>query len=441
MAHIHEVIDTDVHYKIDGITRAITNIDETKRTLAQNDHNSERLTFEIPRYIDGHDLTTCNRVEIHYINIDSTGKESNPGVYEVKDLGVLSDDENSVIFTWLITREVTKFAGTVNFIISFQCVNEAIIEYTWNTVIFKSLFVADGICNSQIIVEENADILEQWYKDFMDLIDRPRDILVTGVNNEVTNSPGSIVGGYNNTVKNSSGAIVGGGSTKIEDGNVAEEAGYSILQGLRNILKGTYSILFGRDNELHANGSIIAGARNILSKDAHFSAIFGVGHNVNNQYKFRAGRYSENNDDVFSIGIGGDDTKRKNAFSINKDGHVKVLKNLTIDGGLNVKGQIVNEDLSNKLNEIEESLPGFMYVMGGMGENAHVSGVVVKGNDWEFGDSWARDAIRTANNNIAGLRQSVNGFSITLGDIETVLDSIITMQNGLISGEEGGDYA
>ena len=56
MSHNHNVIDTDAHYKIDGITRTIVNIDETKRELVQNDHNSERFTFEIPRYVDGHDF-------------------------------------------------------------------------------------------------------------------------------------------------------------------------------------------------------------------------------------------------------------------------------------------------------------------------------------------------------------------------------------------------
>ena len=49
MAHVHTVSDMDIHYKIDGVTRRIVNIDETKRMLVQNDHNSERLTFEIPR--------------------------------------------------------------------------------------------------------------------------------------------------------------------------------------------------------------------------------------------------------------------------------------------------------------------------------------------------------------------------------------------------------
>ena len=39
----------------------------------QYDHNSECFTFEIPKEIEGHNVTDCNVVEIHYINIDNTG--------------------------------------------------------------------------------------------------------------------------------------------------------------------------------------------------------------------------------------------------------------------------------------------------------------------------------------------------------------------------------
>ena len=48
MAHIHSVYDNDTHFKIDPATRQISN-ESGKVVLMQNDHNSERFTFEIPR--------------------------------------------------------------------------------------------------------------------------------------------------------------------------------------------------------------------------------------------------------------------------------------------------------------------------------------------------------------------------------------------------------
>lgn len=66
MAHKHSVYDTDPHFAIDPITRAITNQSTTKTQLMQYDHNSERFTFEIPRLVDGHDMKLCDKIEIHY---------------------------------------------------------------------------------------------------------------------------------------------------------------------------------------------------------------------------------------------------------------------------------------------------------------------------------------------------------------------------------------
>ena len=86
--HKHPVYDTDLHLIIDPSNRSIKN-ESGKTVLMQNDHNSERFTFEIPRYVDGHDMSLCNVVEVHYNNIDSSDKSvQNAGIYPVLDLQV-----------------------------------------------------------------------------------------------------------------------------------------------------------------------------------------------------------------------------------------------------------------------------------------------------------------------------------------------------------------
>lgn len=187
MAHIHSVKDTDVHYKIDGITRTIVNVNETKRMLVQNDHNSERLTFEVPRYVDGHDLTTCNVVQIHYLNYDTYEENASSGVYEVDDLGikgVTGDDASVVILTWLVSGNATKYIGTLNFIIRFSCVTDGVIEYAWNTTIFKGIQILEGIYNSNQVIEENYDILNQWKQELIaagvDALTLDKTLLVEG---------------------------------------------------------------------------------------------------------------------------------------------------------------------------------------------------------------------------------------------------------------------
>lgn len=163
--HQHQVYDTDNHFVIDPITKEIINQSE-KMKLMLGDHNSERFTFEIPRYIDGHDMTLCDKIEIHYINIDSKTKESNKDVYIVDDMQLSPNGEDVVIFSWLISGNATQLAGTLNFRATFKCISEpSIIDYQMSTEIFKGITVSDGISNSEAVIEQYSDVLEQWKQE------------------------------------------------------------------------------------------------------------------------------------------------------------------------------------------------------------------------------------------------------------------------------------
>lgn len=162
MSHINNIADTDLHFSIDPITRAIIDKSAVKKSLVQFDHNSEKVAFDLPRRIENHDMTECNRVEIHYINISN--KEANEGVYEVDDLAVSADDETLATFTWLISQNATKIAGSLNFLIRFACVTDGVIEYVWNTAIYKGIAITNGMNNGDAVVEQYADVLEEWRK-------------------------------------------------------------------------------------------------------------------------------------------------------------------------------------------------------------------------------------------------------------------------------------
>ena len=125
MAHKHSVYDTDPHFAIDPITLDIINQSSGKTKLMQYDHNSERFTFEIPRLVDGHDMTQCDKIEIHYINVDAATKESKADVYTVDDKQLSPASEDVVIFSWLISKNATGYAGTLNFLVRFVCLNKA----------------------------------------------------------------------------------------------------------------------------------------------------------------------------------------------------------------------------------------------------------------------------------------------------------------------------
>lgn len=165
MAHSHSVYDSDPHFSIDPITRVISNAESKKTILMQNDHNSECFSFEINRIVEGHDITLCNKVEIHYTNADSTKQAFNPGVYEVTDMIVDPQDETRVIFTWLVSENATQYAGSLSFIVMFSCVENGISVYRWNTAINNSVTIAKGMNNGDAIVEAFPDVLAQWKND------------------------------------------------------------------------------------------------------------------------------------------------------------------------------------------------------------------------------------------------------------------------------------
>ena len=162
MAHIHSVYDSDLHFAISPMTRAIKNMSTQKTTLIQHDHNSERFTFEIPRYIEGHDMSTCNAVEIHYLNIDANTKATNEGVYKITDLQISPEDESVVICSWLISQNATMLIGSLNFLVRFACVTDGMLDYVWNTAVFTGIAISPGIYNSEVIMEQYADVLTQW---------------------------------------------------------------------------------------------------------------------------------------------------------------------------------------------------------------------------------------------------------------------------------------
>lgn len=159
MAHTHSLYDTDLHFKIDPTTRSISNM-SGKALIVQHDHNSERFTFEIPRYVDGHDMSLCNKVEIHYINGNSNRKTQ--GLYEVDDLQIDPNDNNYVICSWLISNNATKYVGPLSFLVRFVCLTDDVVDYAWSTSVYTGITVNQGIYNTDYIAEVYVDVLEQW---------------------------------------------------------------------------------------------------------------------------------------------------------------------------------------------------------------------------------------------------------------------------------------
>lgn len=162
MGHKHSVYDSDAHFSINPITKVIKNESSKKTTLVQGDHNSERFSFDIPRFIEGHDMMQCNLVEVHYDNKETGTGNISSDFYEVKDMQISPDDEEVVVFSWLIIDTATKYAGTLEFSIKFKCMTGDVCDYKWNTAINTDMSVSAGKDNSGVVVERAPNVVDQW---------------------------------------------------------------------------------------------------------------------------------------------------------------------------------------------------------------------------------------------------------------------------------------
>lgn len=162
MAHLHEVKDMDSHFIIDPITMCISNAGSAKNSLMKGDHGSEIYTFEIPKVVEGHEMSLCDKVRIHYINIGADKANESKDVHEVTDMHESAD---TLVFSWKVSGNATKFAGQLNFRILFGCTDEN-GHYTYKkwTDVYKGIAIKDGFEYDEDVAAEFPDILDTWKK-------------------------------------------------------------------------------------------------------------------------------------------------------------------------------------------------------------------------------------------------------------------------------------
>lgn len=169
--HTHPVPDADTYFVIDPVTRKIENTNPKKNVIMQYDHNSERFTFELPRYIDGHDMLECTSVTVNVDNIEVVESEGdqvveprvNPDAPDMTDLRLHPNDPEKVICSWLISRNSTQLAGILSFHIEFKCVDSnGNVVYEWSTDQYDEIAIKARKKNGEVAVVEHSDLLEQW---------------------------------------------------------------------------------------------------------------------------------------------------------------------------------------------------------------------------------------------------------------------------------------
>lgn len=363
MNHAHNVKDDDSYFVVEPSSRMVVNADGETTTIMQYDHNSERLVFEIPRYIEGHDMMLCDSVRVHFVNT-STNKsfgssKSNVGVYEVSDLQI-SDDDNVLLCSWLVSQDATQFIGTLSFIIRFVCTENGSVVYAWNTAIYSNIIISDGIYNGDDIVTKYPDVLEQWKAQIntmlttsMAILDKQNEQIANNIIVKVEQTAMSTVSGGINTwtITFSDGSTAtlnvrnganGRSSFVIRDVYSDISALNSALgteitpeQGDMYLTENDLSVYMYDDAKrgfvnlgpLGVNPSPIScgngensAEMSTCSADGNNSTAIGIGTKTTTEAQLAAGKYNaENPNALFTLGCGTDDENRENALEIISD--------------------------------------------------------------------------------------------------------------------------
>lgn len=150
-----------------GEDRSIFIPDELKRIAVQHDHNIETITFDCPRYWDGHDMSTM-QIYINYMRADKV-----PGSYVVESASVDEYDNTIMHFDWTITRNVTSVHGQIAFLV---CINKTDSKGNetshWNSELSRGMYVSEGLECQETIIESYPDIITHVLtrlKDFEDI--------------------------------------------------------------------------------------------------------------------------------------------------------------------------------------------------------------------------------------------------------------------------------
>ena len=138
------VKDSGEYFVINPTLRKVTVPHAHKAIGTVGDHNSEQVTFECPKTIDGHDVSKCARHYVTWVNADG-----DIGHDELQMVQVNQGTEGKIYLSWTIRNPLTVARGVIRFSIHFEDA-----EYRWSTTTCKDCDILDSI-NSVLGVYES----------------------------------------------------------------------------------------------------------------------------------------------------------------------------------------------------------------------------------------------------------------------------------------------
>ena len=158
--------ETEEHIII-GSDRFIKVPSALKRIAVQHDHNIETVTFDCPRYWDGHDMSKMI-IYINYMRAD--GKKNSDLADNVR---ISTSDDSIIHFDWTIDGFLTEIKGTISFLV---CVKKSsdngnTLVNHWNSELNREMYVSEGLECEESIVAQYPGIITSLLTR-MDLVDK-----------------------------------------------------------------------------------------------------------------------------------------------------------------------------------------------------------------------------------------------------------------------------
>ena len=139
-----------------GSDRYITVPESLQKIGVQFDHNAETVTFDCPRYWDGHDLSMM-KIYINYMRPNDSF-----GAYLCNDAEIDSMNNTIMHFNWVISGHVTEFAGPLSFLVCICDVDQNGDSTThWNSELNTQMYISSGMKCRDAILGRYPDIITQ----------------------------------------------------------------------------------------------------------------------------------------------------------------------------------------------------------------------------------------------------------------------------------------
>ena len=141
MAKHGGIKDSGEYFVITPTSRKVTVPHIHKSIGTVGDHNSEQITFECPKIVDGHDVSQCANRYVTWVNV-----LGDVGHDELKVAQVEQGTEDTIYLSWTIRNALTAEKGIVQFSVHFEDTDEnGATLYRWSTTTCKDCEILESI--------------------------------------------------------------------------------------------------------------------------------------------------------------------------------------------------------------------------------------------------------------------------------------------------------